>query len=352
MEGQNTHCTKDWRHVRSFATLHSPISPSSLPRAHSETIRQWMSFLILSRLETGRCINSIGTRVCSTCLSTREVTDRLIHLVRTARVFVSWASVLGTFGPLRTMTLEQRVPIFSVSNSSPLLVASLCLTDLRADKLYSSSQRIKHGGHRDESTHSEFYAPRSPGTDGQGSYFGDTLRAIVNDRFRTMTLSRNPELWQSLPAEKQNELENSPEFSAIEEELERLSTSKDDSTIRDRRKELQTQRRKLISEALRRFQKHQPRNLSKANKIDEIGHHRTRFSRFCCLMPLRRYLADGLFTTTSLRSEGGWAALRAMIDLDQQESEVTFRPGLEPGKYCCPVRRTQDRFVPPRNLPS
>ena len=90
---------------------------------------------------------------------------------------------------------------------------------------------MKHGGHRDESTHGKFYAPRNPGTDGQGSYFGDTLRTIVNDRFRTMTLSRNPGLWQSLPAEKWNEIENGPEFSAIEEELERLSTSKDDSTI-------------------------------------------------------------------------------------------------------------------------
>lgn len=65
-------------------------------------------------------------------------------------------------------------------------------------------------------------------------------------------------------------------------------------------------------------------------------------------MPLRRHLADGLFTATSLRSE----ALRTMIDLYQQESEVTFRPGLEPGKCCWPVRRTQDRFLPPRNLPS
>lgn len=44
-----------------------------------------------------------------------------------------------------------------------------------------------------------------------------------------MTLSRNPELWQSLPAEKQHELENSPDFIAIEQELERLSSEhKDD----------------------------------------------------------------------------------------------------------------------------
>ena len=48
-------------------------------------------------------------------------------------------------------------------------------------------------GHRDEATYNEFYAPRNPGTDGQGSYLGGTLRTTVNDLFRAMTLSRNPE---------------------------------------------------------------------------------------------------------------------------------------------------------------
>jgi hypothetical protein len=44
-------------------------------------------------------------------------------------------------------------------------------------------------------------------------------------------LSYNLELWQSLPAEKQNELENSPEFIALDEKLENLSLKpKDDAT--------------------------------------------------------------------------------------------------------------------------
>ena len=66
-----------------------------------------------------------------------------------------------------------------------------------------------------------------------------TQRSILNDCFRAMTLSRNPELWQSLPAEKQNELETSPEFITIEAKLEAFSLgSTDDSTATDRRKEL------------------------------------------------------------------------------------------------------------------
>ena len=102
---------------------------------------------------------------------------------------------------------------------------------MSADKLYSSAQRMKHGGYKDENIYHDSYAPQNPGTDGQGSYFGDKPRGIINDRFRAMTLSYNPELWQSLPAEKQNELENSPEFIAIDEKLENLSLKpKDDAT--------------------------------------------------------------------------------------------------------------------------
>ena len=71
-----------------------------------------------------------------------------------------------------------------------------------------------------------------------------------------MTLCRNPELWQSLPAEKQHELESSPEFTAIEQELEALSIDlRDDSTAIDRRKELRIEKRKLITEELRKSRK-------------------------------------------------------------------------------------------------
>jgi hypothetical protein len=225
---------------------------------------------------------------------------------------------------------------------------------MHVDKLYSSAQRKKHGGHRDENTYDSFYAPRNPGTDGQGAYFGDTPRSIVNDRFRALTLSRNPELWQSLPAEKQNELENSPEFITIEEELQHISLgSRDDPTTRDRRKELRTQKRKLVSEELRKWQKLQPRKLSsKSDKSDLAGHHRTRFPRICGLVPVRRRLASDLFIAAPIRSDKGRAVLRDMIELYRQETEVAFRPGLEPEKCCCAVERNRkiDRSVNLLNL--
>lgn len=88
---------------------------------------------------------------------------------------------------------------------------------------------MQHGGHTSDNTYGESYAPRNSGTDGQNSYLSDKARTMVNDRFRAMTLSRNPELWQSLPAEKQHELENTTEFLVTEKELEQLSSKpKDD----------------------------------------------------------------------------------------------------------------------------
>lgn len=152
-----------------------------------------------------------------------------------------------------------------------------------------------------------------------------------------------------MPAEKQHELENSPEFIAIEEELEQFSLKpKDDPAAGDRRRELRVQKRKLVSEELRRCQKLQPRKLpSKIQKTEQIGHHHTQFSRTSHLMPQRHRLAEDIFAIAPIRSEKGRAVLRDMIDLYSQDTEVAYRPGLEPEKCrCAAVRSRQiDRFV-------
>lgn len=208
---------------------------------------------------------------------------------------------------------------------------------------------MNHGAHHDEDMYNDYYAPRNPGTDGQGSYFGDAPQSLINDLFRSMTLSRNPELWQSLPAEKQHELENSPEFNAIEEELENLSLyPRDDSALRERRKDLRVQRRKLGSEELRKCQKSQPRKPTlKTDKSDPIGHYRTRFNPIRHLMPERDRLASNLFLVAPIRSEEGRAVLCNTITIYQQEIEVAFRPGLEPEKCHCAALRDRkiDRLV-------
>ncbi|KAL9132830.1 MAG: hypothetical protein Q9175_005993 [Cornicularia normoerica] len=71
-----------------------------------------------------------------------------------------------------------------------------------ADKLYSTAQRMKHAGHKDERTYGDNYMPNNAGIDLQGGYFDGKVRSIVNDRFRGMALDRNPELLQIPPARK------------------------------------------------------------------------------------------------------------------------------------------------------
>ena len=169
-----------------------------------------------------------------------------------------------------------------------------------------------------------------------------TLRSIVNDRFCAMTLSRNPKWWQSLPAEKQNELETSPEFITIEAELEALSLgSTNDSTARDCLKKLRAQK-KLVLDELRKFQKLQRQKLSsKADKSNLTSHHRTRYTRICGLIPIRRRLASDLFDAVSIRSAKNWEVLVDMIELYQQETEVAFRLGLEPENCQCAAERSR-----------
>lgn len=45
---------------------------------------------------------------------------------------------------------------------------------------------------------------------------------MVNERFRAINLSRNPDVWQSVPAEEQYRLKNTTELLTTELELEQL----------------------------------------------------------------------------------------------------------------------------------
>jgi hypothetical protein len=61
-------------------------------------------------------------------------------------------------------------------------------------------------------------------------------RAIVNNLFRGLTLDRNSELWQSLPAEKRFILERSEEYVKIEKERENLKVISRRTSIKERKK--------------------------------------------------------------------------------------------------------------------
>jgi hypothetical protein len=108
------------------------------------------------------------------------------------------------------------------------------------DKLYLATQRIKYGGYTDKNTHRDYYALNNTEVNGQNAYLGAPVHSLSSNLFQGLTVSCNPELWQSLLTKEQDKLENSPEFKAIKDKLENLSLSfKDDLTTKNQRKELQ-----------------------------------------------------------------------------------------------------------------
>ena len=198
-----------------------------------------------------------------------------------------------------------------------------------------------HGGHLNPSTHRNYYQPNNPGTDGQDAYLGGKLRTIVADLFRGMTVSHNPNLLQSLPAEQKHDFETSPGFAATTEELENLKGQPPSEERKRRRRELYAARKKLKKAGLRKTQKSQPRGhpSTATAEIQSIGGHRARFARFHRLTPLRGRLAKSMFVVGWLRSPEGRSVLQDLINLYQQETEVAFRPGLEPEKLPLPRER-------------
>lgn len=96
------------------------------------------------------------------------------------------------------------------------------------------------------------------------------------------------------------------------------------------------QKRKLVSNELRKCQEKQPgKLLTSPDDAVLIGYHRTQFHRVRRLMPERDRLASNLFLVAPIRSDEGRSVLRNIIALCQQDAEVPFRLGLEPEKCTC-----------------
>lgn len=188
---------------------------------------------------------------------------------------------------------------------------------------------MKHAGQKDPHTYINHYQPNNSGTDGQGSYFGQDVRSVVNDLFRGLTLAQNPQLLQSLPAAQQQFLRTSPEFVAVKKELATLSKRSDEDSA-SRRKKLYAKKRKLADQEFRRWQKAKPYHSTTTEKDNTSPcYHRSIVSRVIFIMPERDRPASTLFETVSLWSPIGLSALRDMAALYVADSEVDVRPGLE-----------------------
>ena len=129
-------------------------------------------------------------------------------------------------------------------------------TNLCTDKFYSPDQRMGQAGHDDRNTFHRSYQSTNAGVDGQATFLGDERRNAVNDAFRELTVPRNPNLWQSLPAEKQYEIENSQKWLDLEEQMANLKLEKSDPDCkRKQQSKLRTAKTRLMRKELRKWQK-------------------------------------------------------------------------------------------------
>ncbi|XTI85247.1 hypothetical protein V2W45_1466168 [Cenococcum geophilum] len=172
---------------------------------------------------------------------------------------------------------------FRAGYNEPLMVYNFRAEGLILTGIYTDI-KIKQGGQRDPAVYRNYYAANNAG--------------------------------QSLPAEKRHKLKQSAEFKDIKAKLKDLSL--DDALLKNKRKELQARKQKLISEALYRYRGKQPTR--PASKVDAYikectGRYRTIFRRARKLIPVRDHLASSIFIKATIYSDIGKTVLQDLIKL-------------------------------------
>ena len=208
------------------------------------------------------------------------------------------------------------------------------------------------GAHRDPGMFRKSYMTTMVTVDGQASFLGEPLRRDYHEDLRGMSLRRNPQLWQTLPAKLKDDLECSPEYVALDAKIEALTakigTVKFEDGERDRayRKTLYKEKRQLTLNSLQEWRKQQPRKAEQ--DMSSTDRCRTRFSRVRHLMPERDRLATNLFLPIRLRSPEGQAVVQDLIALCKNNRRVAYHPNLQPSMDRCPSPQCtlkMDRFV-------
>jgi hypothetical protein len=184
---------------------------------------------------------------------------------------------------------------------------------------------MKFAGQSGADVFQKFYMAEG-GIDGQNSFSNLPLRKDHVESFRGMTLQCNPELWQSLPTQMQNELERRPDFVALEEQIEDLTEEMKNINVEEagpelqklqdlqaRRQKLYKERQRLTLEELNRRRQNQPRNHS--------------------FQGTSEFIQGGI----PLRSPESRSALQDLIALYKDDCRVAYQPVLRPISGCCPV---------------
>ena len=213
------------------------------------------------------------------------------------------------------------------------------------DNGYSVDERMVFAGHRNPRTFRSYYTAAMSTVDGQGSFLGTELRKDHLEVFRSMSKRRNPQLWQSLPAKEQDNLEQREDFVAINDQIESLTNDIQQENVEDEKRELQARRQELyerrsqltVSE-LKRLREAQGHVAESQHSTDFEDYHRTLFARRRHLMPERDFLADALFIPTPLRSRKGIEIIKNLISLYRKDCQNAYHPNMRPNDNRCPVQ--------------
>ncbi|KAM7186433.1 hypothetical protein V8F33_011826 [Rhypophila sp. PSN 637] len=198
---------------------------------------------------------------------------------------------------------------------------------------YSNDELLEFAAHTNQVTRRRDYISSIYSVDGQGSFLGTELRRDTAEDFRSATVRRNPELFLSLPAKEQDELQGRRDYVDVVDAIESLTRQINASSsmaaidsLKSQRAELYERRRRLEYEELSKIRKTQERLYpSDRPESFHVDQHRTRFSRLCHMMPSRSQLADLLFLKAPLRSPEGVIAIEHLIGLIKDPCKVAYQ---------------------------
>ncbi|KAK0717568.1 hypothetical protein B0T26DRAFT_740895 [Lasiosphaeria miniovina] len=197
---------------------------------------------------------------------------------------------------------------------------------------YSNRELMKFAAHTNKMTLTRDYLSSITVVDGLAGFLKLPLRSDQAEDFRSMTVNRNPELLQSLPAKTHDQLRQREDYVAITKKIDDLtheiSCAQKGAAARDLKSErgqLYEQRRVLEEEESNRIRGDQERiHPSERKEKVYVDQYRSRFDRLLTL-----------FCVAPMRSPEGESAIEDLISLVKNNCRVAYQPSLRPLRTQC-----------------
>lgn len=216
------------------------------------------------------------------------------------------------------------------------------LANMSPDNGYAKDELMKFAAHTNQMTLTRDYLSSITGL---ASFLKLPLRSDQAEDFRSMTVKRNPDLFLSLPAKAQDNLQQRSNYVAITKKIEGLSlevnAARTQSVIlelKSQRNQLLEQRRMLEKEELNRVRGAQERiHPSEREGTFHVDQHRSQFGRVSHMMEERYRLSHTLFCVAPLRSAEDISAVEDLTALLRNSCRAAYQPLLRPTRGRCPV---------------